>query len=361
MGGVDVLALAQAKLDKRSPGAPPQRFRVLKVADLAALPRMQWRVHSVLPTTGCGAVYGPSGSGKSFLVLDLAAVLGVGGEWFGHRVKPCRVLYIVLEGEAGFLRRIEAWERHNERGFPDAVQFIFQPLNLMNDGDVLGVAAAIDAAGGADVVIVDTYNRATPGADENSSRDTSLALEGITALQRLTGGLVLLVAHTGKDSTKGLRGHSSLLAALDSAVEVSRTADRREWTVFKSKDGGDGEAHPFRLQLVDLGSDEDGVSITSCVVQPDHAPVSQRPKPPKGGNQRIVYDLIGPLLRESRVFGVAGAPAMRPCVRLEDAIVRSRDRLPCETARRTERARQAIQGMVASGVLGCSGDWLWMY
>ena len=79
-------------------------------------------------------------------------------------------------------------------------------------------------------------------------------------LQRLTDGLVLVVHHTGKDTaTRGLRGHSSLFAALDAAVEVTRGATTREWRWhFEAKDGQDGAWHPFRLEVVDLGEDGEG-------------------------------------------------------------------------------------------------------
>jgi len=66
--GGDELAVL---LDK--PKTPPQRFRLLTPADLASLPPVKWLVRGVLPTEGIGAVFGPSGSGKSFLVLDLLA------------------------------------------------------------------------------------------------------------------------------------------------------------------------------------------------------------------------------------------------------------------------------------------------
>jgi hypothetical protein len=66
--GADELAVL---LDK--PRTPPQRFRLLTPADLAGLPPVKWLVRGVLPTEGIGAVFGPSGSGKSFLVLDLLA------------------------------------------------------------------------------------------------------------------------------------------------------------------------------------------------------------------------------------------------------------------------------------------------
>ena len=127
----------------------------------------------------------------------------------------------------------------------------------------------LSAVGIGAVVILDTLNRAAPGADENSSKDMGAILEAAKALQRLTGGLVVLVHHTGKDATKGLRGHSSLFAALDAALEVTRTGDRREWALTKSKDGEDGLRHAFNLRVVSLGADSDGLPVSSCVVMPD--------------------------------------------------------------------------------------------
>jgi putative DNA primase/helicase len=81
-------------------------------------------------------------------------------------------------------------------------------------------------------------------------------------------GLVVLVHHTGKDAARGLRGHSSLFAALDGAIEVSRDAlGNRGWSVAKSKDGQDGVAHNFSLKVHTLGKDADGDEITSCSVE----------------------------------------------------------------------------------------------
>ena len=98
------------------------------------------------------------------------------------------------------------------------------------------------------VVFLDTLNAATSGLDENSSRDMGEILEAAKTLQRLTGGLVVLVHHSGKDASKGLRGHSSLLAALDAVIEVGRNGDARYWRMSKSKESEDGKRrhHPPR-------------------------------------------------------------------------------------------------------------------
>ncbi len=57
------------------------------------------------------------------------------------------------------------------------------------------------------VVFIDTRNRAAPTADENSSKDMGGILEAAKRLQTLTGGLVVLIHPTGKDTTKGQRAH----------------------------------------------------------------------------------------------------------------------------------------------------------
>jgi len=102
----------------------------------------------------------------------------------------------------------------------------------------------------------------------------------VKGLQSAVGGLVMLVHHTGKDATKGMRGHSSLIAALDAAIEVSRNGDQRSWQVAKSKDGEDGAAHPFKLEVMELGIDADGDPVTSCVIKADSSSPIKKPLTP---------------------------------------------------------------------------------
>lgn len=356
---MSVLEQTQAKLRTIAP--PPKRFKLLRVADVRAMPRLQWLVHGALPLKGTAAIFGASTSGKSFLALDLVANVAEGKDWFGLRVtEPRPVIYIALEGAAGFRVRVEAWEVENGRPFPANVLFLFESFDLAQLGDNLALAEAIAAAGGAALIIIDTLNRAAPSADENGSSDMGAILEGVRSLQLQTEALVLLVHHSGKDPSKGMRGHSSLFAALDASIEVTRSDDRREWKVAKVKDGEDGQVHPFRLAVVDLGEDEYGQPITSCAVCPDVDDSRPRVKLPRGGNQRIVYDALGPLFRESHTFGKADAPAIRPCIRLDEAINHARDRLTVATERRTERTRQALTGLISSGVMGCNEGWVWL-
>lgn len=341
---------------------PPMRFKLLSGAELSNAPPMRWMVRGVLPLEGLAALYGPSGSGKSFLVLDVsAAIAGAAGDWFGRRVTHSPVTYVCLEGEAGMGKRAKAWSLHHNKPVPDSLRFITQAFDLLDGDDVAELGKAIQAAGGAGgLVILDTLNRAAPGADENSSVDMGNIIAASKRLQSITGGLVLLVHHTGKDAAKGLRGHSSLYAALDGAIEVTKTDTRREWSIAKSKDDETGAAHSFKLEVVQVGADDDGEEITSCVaVADDSIEAVKRVKLPTDGNQAIAMNALAEPLRNSKEFNKDGAPNGHPCIRLDDAVGLVAERLTCEHKRRTERARLALTGLVSKGIYGVKGDWLW--
>jgi putative DNA primase/helicase len=349
-------ALAEIAECATEPPKPEPRYKLLNSEDLRALPPLKWRVRGVLPADGLAGLYGPSASGKSFLALDMAAAIAEGERWFDCRVEAAPVVYAALEGEAGFKLRAQAWEADKGRTLPDGLHMMMQPFKLTAPKDVADFAAVVPAGA---VVFLDTLNRAAPTADENSSKDMGEILSAAKQLQSLIGGLVVLVHHTGKDATKGLRGHSSLFAALDAAVEVSRDGDNREWRVAKSKDGADGDAQPFLLKVETLGLDEYGDPVTSCTVQADtRGDDVKRVKVPQGGNQKLVYEAIRSMFKDG-ISGKAGAPAMRPCIELEAAVNRGSAALTCDTDKRTSRARLAITGLVSRGVLGLNDGFLW--
>ncbi|MGH8522738.1 MAG: AAA family ATPase [Gammaproteobacteria bacterium] len=255
----------QVPIPERST-ATPRQMHLLDADALTSIAPIRWRVQGLLPESGIAAIFGPSGSAKSFLALDLLLSVAGGRPWFGCRTKPCPVVYVCLEGEAGLSKRVGAYR--SRCAVNGNAYFLVEPFSLTRPDDLDGLARAIrmmNAIGG--ITLIDTLNRAAPGLDENSSADMGSALAAVKNLQMLTAGLVVLVHHTGKDASKGMRGHSSLFAALDAAIEVRRSADHREWLVAKSKDGEDGHAHAFRLEVVDLGQDDEGEPISSCVIR----------------------------------------------------------------------------------------------
>ena len=336
-----------------------ERFKLLTPSELSSLPAVQWLVKGVLPQEGIAAIYGPPGSGKSFLTLDLLGAVSAGRNWFGCRTEAAPVIYVGLEGEAGVSQRVKAYEQVHGP-LPENFRAILEPLDVRRPADRAALVDAIRESGmGGGLLVIDTLNQSTPGMDENDSAAMGLAIAGVKAVQRELGGLVLLVHHSGKDASKGLRGHSSLLAALDASIEVCRDGDDRGWQVGKSKDGVDGNSHAFTLETIAIGVDDDLTEVTSCVIQPANKnPARKQAKAaPSGGNQKIALAALRQVFRG--IAEQAGwEDAERPRILFEAAVSEVANKLPVEPARKIERAKSLIAALVAKNLFECSDGFL---
>ena len=347
------------------PASPALRYRIRTAADVLNAPPLRWMVRAVLPAEGLGCIFGQSGSGKSFLALDLCAAIASGKPWFSYKVTAAPVVYVALEGEAGFGQRVKAWQLHHGAPLPAMLRFVMQSFDLRSAEDVQALADAVIASAGAGgLLVIDTLNRAASGADENTSRDMGEIIDAAKVLQAQFGGLVLLVHHSGKDQSRGLRGHSSLNAALDASIEVVNLENRNEWRIDKAKDGTDDAGQGFRLQVVEIGRHDDGEPITSCAVVADDAPhVARRILPPKSGNQRIAWDTLEEQLRKAGNTRPNDAPQSLPegrsAITTEAAIFSVRERLACDPKRKTERAQHALEGLHAKRLIRIESGFVW--
>uniref|UniRef100_UPI003CF44F0E AAA family ATPase n=1 Tax=Brevundimonas sp. TWP2-3-2 TaxID=2804648 RepID=UPI003CF44F0E len=79
----------------------PNHFRLMRDDDFDSEPPHRWLVKGVLPASGIGAIFGESGTFKSFLALDLLASISNGLSWFGRRVHGAPTVYVPFEGQGG--------------------------------------------------------------------------------------------------------------------------------------------------------------------------------------------------------------------------------------------------------------------
>jgi len=329
--------------------APINRFGVIPAATFALRPAPRWIIKGVLPQAELAVLFGESGSGKSFLALDLSIAIARGTPWRGHKARQGRVVYIAAEGAGGFRNRLLAYTRGSGIPLEDIpIGVIANAPNLLERTDAIDVAKAIVASGGADVVIVDTFAQATPGANENAGEDVGRALAHCKGIHRATGALVVLVHHAGKDLSKGARGWSGLRAAADAEIEVSRDEEYRCARISKQKDGEDGDEFGFRLAPVTIGVDEDGEDITSCIVEP----VESRPKAsiknsPRGVWERLVLDVV----REFGSVQTAG-------IEVEGVVIEAVRRAPRPEGKdnRRERVKRALLAMANRNLLAIEDD-----
>lgn len=257
-----------------APAIGPKAPLFASLSSLLANPRPQrWLVKGLIEAPSTVMVFGASGSGKSFITVDLAGASATSGQWAGHAVTGGPVYYIAGEGRIGLLRRFRAWQLKRKATIPEGQLFLSVVSIELNASGAAEVALEVerraeDTGEPPALIIVDTLSRMMPaGNDENSAKDMMAFVKAVDQIRDRFNCVAVIVHHTGVADDKRARGSTSLKAAMDAELCVTRRGAIRtaEWT--KLKDLPD-EPHPqeFALESELLGQDEEGKLITSAVV-----------------------------------------------------------------------------------------------
>ena len=240
----------------------PEIFKVLAMKDLKSMPPIQWAVNGLITRTGFNVFYGPPGCGKTFALLDIALCIATGTEFHGMTTTQCAVLYIAGEGLGGLPKRISAWTDNRGVGINESeIPFYVLPtaVNMTNPADEQKLLATIDALEEQHnvkfgQVVIDTVARALLGADENSATDMGKFVKACDAIREHTGGGVSAAHHSGKDTSKGMRGSTALMGAVDTSVIVKKSDSIMTLSMDKQKD-----AEPMQDLCLEMISTEIGL------------------------------------------------------------------------------------------------------
>jgi hypothetical protein len=140
------------------------------------------------------------------------------------------------------------------------------------------------------LVVVDTLARSMTG-NENSPEDMGKYVASCARIRGAAETHVLVVHHSGKDLARGARGHSSLRAASDTELEVTRGEGGSCLAITKNRDEEDRARFGFRLEPVELGVNAKGRTVTTCVAIETEV-VGQAKKVPLTPGQRTVLDCL---------------------------------------------------------------------
>ena len=244
------------------------RFNLIPFDEITIGSESSYLVKGIIPRSGLTVVWGPPKCGKSFWVFDLVMHVVLCRDYRGHRVHGGPVVYLALEGSKGFRARAEGFRKYplGDHTGPVPFYLVGTSIDLIKEHPEL--IACIRSQMHGDVpaaVVIDTLNRSLAGS-ESSDTDMSAYVQAADQIRDAFGCAVIVVHHCGHDASRP-RGHTSLMGAADGQISVRRDAAKNivaqvQWL----KDGEEGEPILSRLEQVDVGTDEDGDPITTCIV-----------------------------------------------------------------------------------------------
>lgn len=223
-------------------------------------------VHSLIPARSTGIMFAPSGTYKTFFALGLGQCIAAGVPFNGLPVRRAGVYYAAVEDANGAEQRAQAWKE--TRGFEGLDHFLVdnQPIPLWNNEQCFKLGRALRdyyASKGIKLglIVIDTLSTNMGGAEiggapfsENSNDQVAIVLRNAETLAQESGATVLIVAHSGKDTSKGTRGASAWRANVGFQLLLERTKKPMQVTLRhdKAKNGQQLPPRTFRLDKIPL-------------------------------------------------------------------------------------------------------------
>ena len=271
---------AQAGHDLAGLLMPVKDDWLIPADDFCAQPSpISWLVKRWIQSQALVMVHGPSGGGKTFVVLDWCLRMASGIEdWAGHKVRQGNVVYLAGEGHHGLRGRVAAWKHHHQAG-KLAMWLSKDGCDLNTPTGYLKVVEQVRMLKDRpSVIVVDTLHRFLAG-DENSAQDAKTMLDACNALMMEFNCSVILVHHTGvsDEAQHRARGSSAWRGALDIEISIVPGKEGVPMQIVqrKSKDAELAETIHVELQQVAIPGwhDEDNQQVTSAVIIQAQAPI----------------------------------------------------------------------------------------
>jgi hypothetical protein len=213
------------------------RAEILRIANTKML------IKGVLPIGALSFLFGESGSGKSFVMIDAACSISTGEPWLGLETptEGGLVVYIAAEGANGLRVRKFAWEQDrglqagNMRILPEAVM-MDNPKQVERLILCIKKLCLLSDNSPPVLIVLDTFARSMLG-EENSNTDAAAFVRGCEALRVAFDCAVVAVHHSGHKDKSRMRGASALHAAADSVIKLdSKPNNIIQLSCAKSKD-----------------------------------------------------------------------------------------------------------------------------
>lgn len=186
----------------------------------------EYLVDGMVQRGWCYSLTSPTGHGKTAVILNLAASIGAGLQFAGQETLKGRVGYFAAENPNDIQARWIGMTEHMSLDDPD-VYFCPFTIDLATAFDQ--ISAEAEAAGGFDLIVVDTSQAFFGGDDENSNTQMVAHAKAMRKLTQLPGNpCVIILAHPVKNPSKDNllpRGGGGFLAEVDGNLTIWNDGD----------------------------------------------------------------------------------------------------------------------------------------
>ena len=278
--GDDANDYAQAGNDLMLLLTPPAEDWLVPADDYCLQPApIKWLIKGWVQSDALVMVHGPSGGGKTFVVLDWClSMASQKPTWANNKVRPGNIVYLAGEGHHGLRARIAAWKHHHQAG-PLNMWLSRSGCDLNTPEGYLSTSASLKQLPVTpDLIVIDTLHRFLAG-DENSAQDAKTMLDACARMMQEFNCSVLLVHHTGvsEEAQHRARGSSAWRGALDIEISIIPAKEGQPMQIVqrKSKDAELSNEVYANLLKVEIPGwiDEDDQPITSAVIDIATKPV----------------------------------------------------------------------------------------
>lgn len=257
-------------------------------ADIEKIPPTKWQLKGKIVQGGLTALYSEPGLGKSFVAIDMCMAAVLNESWWGeHFPEDSKVLYIAAERYSEVADRVRAAAKKRNVSMKQLENFtllasptppqITQSDRLELHADFLDLVE-IAAKMKPDVIVFDTFARMTLGEDENSTKDMGVIVENFLRIVRAAGEQCsgFVVHHAGKDRSRGLRGSTALLGALDAVLKLEKKGEALVLSVEKINAAETPQPAYFVIESIDMPDPQEAGAMRSVgvLVSKDYAQVA---------------------------------------------------------------------------------------
>jgi AAA domain len=254
------------------------RFRLIPFNEMPPGAEPLYLVDELIPAAGLVDLWGKPKCFKSFWALDLMFHVATGREYRDRYVQQGAVVYCAFEGAHGYKKRMEAIRRHYNIEEEEHVPLYVMPgqASLVKDHGLI-IREIKAQLGNTNVAafVLDTLNRSLDGS-ESKDVDMTAYVRAAEAIRDAFKCVVVIVHHCGLDETRP-RGHTSLPAAVDAQLAVTREGSIVTVTVEMMRDGPEETSIVSAVESIEVGTDATGAPLTSLVVKPTEAPAGSSP------------------------------------------------------------------------------------